>query len=100
MRDGYTYTTISASTGDPARIAVAFYLDAAARMHVYGRGGDRPQFGIAHGDVEVLFLVPHNQVGQADVELARELADKAASYAAEVSRLHAEGEARAANSAA
>jgi hypothetical protein len=57
-------------------------------------------FGVTHGDVEVLFALPSDQVSETDVRLASDLADKAATYAAEVARVYAEREARAANSAA
>ncbi|MGH3155502.1 MAG: hypothetical protein ACRDNF_02830 [Streptosporangiaceae bacterium] len=100
MSGGYTYTTITGGPEEPVRIGVSFYLDDAAHIRNYGQGGDRPMFGIQHGDVEVLFIPPHGQFSEDDVRLARELAAKAAIYAAEVARLHAECEARAANSAA
>ncbi|MGH3155401.1 MAG: hypothetical protein ACRDNF_02320 [Streptosporangiaceae bacterium] len=100
MSGGYTYTTITGGPEEPVRIGVSFYLDDAARIRNYGVGEDRAQFGIAHGDVEVTFAVPHGQVSEDDARVGRELADKAAIYAAEVERLHAEHEARVANSAA
>ena len=100
MSGGYTYTTIVGGPEEPVRIGVSFYLDDAACIRVYSLGSDRPMLGVEHGHVEVLFAIPNGQVTDTDVRRARELADKAASYAAEVKRLHAEREARAANSAA
>jgi hypothetical protein len=97
---GYTYTTIVAGPDEPVRIEVSFYLDDAARIRNYDTGRDRPQFGIQHGDVEVTFAIGHGRVSEDDARLARELADKAAIYAAEVERLRAECVARAANPAA
>jgi hypothetical protein len=100
MTGGYTYTTITGGLEEPMRIGVSFYLDSAAYIRNYGVGSERAQFGISHGDVEVTFAVPHGQASEEDARLARELADKAAIYAAEVERLHAVYEARAADPAA
>lgn len=100
MKGGYTYTTIVGGPEEPVRIGVTFHLDEAARIRNYSLGSDRPMFGVTHGDVEVLFALPHDQVTETDVRLACELADKAATYAAEVARVHADHEARTANPAA
>jgi hypothetical protein len=64
---GYTFTTLTGGPEEPMRIGVSFYpLDDAARIRVYSLGSDRPQLGIMHGDVEVLFLIPHGHVSEQD----------------------------------
>jgi hypothetical protein len=97
---GYTYTTIQAGPGEPVRIGVLCYLDDAASIRVCGQGDDRPHLWIAHGDVSVSILPTLGQVTEADARIARDLADKAAAYAAEVERLRTEHEAKAENTAA
>ncbi len=92
MSAGYTYTTISAGPGEPVRVGVSFYLDE--------RGVDRGACGRAltgrtwpsrHGDVSVGHRARRLARSAAeDARIARELADQAAAYAAEVERLHAE----------
>jgi hypothetical protein len=93
---GYTYTTIQAGPDEPVRIGVLCYLDDAASIRVCGQDNDRPQLWIAHGDVSVTILPTLGQVTAADARIARDLADKAAAYAAEVERLRAEHDAKAA----
>ena len=61
MSDGYTYTTISTRPGEPTRIAVSFYLDAAAWIVVPGAGTDRPHLSISHGDVSVTDRPAHRR---------------------------------------
>ena len=97
---GYTFTTITGGPEEPTRIEGSFYLDDAARIRLYGLDDDRPQLGIAHGHVEVTFHPGGGRVTEDDARLARELADKAATYAAEVERLRAEHDARAATGSA
>jgi hypothetical protein len=93
---GYTYTTIRSQPDDRIRIDVLVYPDDAVRIRVCGLDEDKPQFWIAYGDVDVTFLPTSGQITETDARIARELPDKAAIYAAEVERLHAEHEARAA----
>jgi hypothetical protein len=94
---GRTYTTLSADLGEPVRVGVSFYLDGRAWFSVPGAGTDSPHLHVSHGDVSVGFgpCVP-GQVTAEDARIARELADKAAEYAAEIERLHAASPAYAA----
>jgi hypothetical protein len=89
MSEGRTYTTLSADYGEPVRVGVSFYLDGRAWFSVPGAGTDNPHLHVSHGDVSVGFspCVP-GQVTAEDARIARELASKAAEYAAEIERLH------------
>ncbi|HEY3732353.1 MAG TPA: hypothetical protein VGL63_00375 [Streptosporangiaceae bacterium] len=100
MSGGYTFTTITAGAEEAARIEVSFYLDDAARIRIYGTDCDRPQFCITHGEVSVAFLTTKTRVTEDDARIARQLADQAVAFAAEVERLRAEHDARAENTAA
>jgi hypothetical protein len=87
MSDGYTYTVISAHPGEPTRIEVSFYLDDRAWISVPGAGGSRPHLHVVHEHVSVSIGPRTETVTAGDVALARQLADQAARYAAEVERL-------------
>jgi hypothetical protein len=88
--EGYTFTTLSADLGKPVRVGVAFHLDGRAWVAVPGAGTDRPHLHISHGDVVVRFCpCDPAAVTAEDARIARELAAKAAEYAAEIERLHA-----------
>ena len=100
MSAGYTYTTITSGPDEPVRIGVSFHLDDAAWIRVCGLDDDRPQLSIMHGEVGVDFLPTPGRVTEADARIARDLADKAAVYAADVERLRAEQDARAESDAA
>ena len=90
MREGYSYTSISAHPGQPVRIDVSFYLDDRAWIDVPGVGNHRPHLVIAHGDVSATVApVDPAAVTNLDARQARLLADQAAVYAAEVERLAA-----------
>jgi hypothetical protein len=97
---GYSYTTISSGADEPARIHVSFHLDDEAWIRACGQESGKPQLSIHQGDTGAIFAPVPGQITQTDARLARELADQAAIYAAEVERLHAEHEAKAANTAA
>ena len=87
MRAGYAYTSISAGPGEPARIGVSFYLDHRALIGAYGRGTGSPHLGVSLGEVSVSISPVPGRASAEDARMARELADKAAVYAAEVERL-------------
>ena len=89
MSAGYTYTTISADPGEPARVGVSFYLDGRAWITVAGLDTDRPHLGVSLGEVSVRIGPASDAVTADDARIARCLADQAAIYAAEVERLHA-----------
>ena len=95
--EGYSYTTLSARRGQAVRVGVSFYLDGRAWIAVPGAGTDKPHLHISHGDVSAGFSpCDPGQVTAEDARIARELADKAAEYAAEIERLHAASPAYAA----
>jgi hypothetical protein len=86
MSDGsYTYTTISAHPGEPTRIGVFFYLDEHARISAYTEA-ERPFLSVSHGDVSVSISPRAAGLTARDAEIARQFADQAAKYAAEVER--------------
>ncbi len=87
MSAGYTYTTISADPGEPARVGVSFYLDGRAWINVNGLDTNRPHLAISLGEVSVRIAPAPGRATAEDARIARELADKAAMYAAEVERL-------------
>jgi hypothetical protein len=92
MSEGYTYTTLSAHPGEPVKVAVSFYLDQHAWIAACGTGTGRPHLSVSHGDVSVSIAPARTgQVTGQDARLAREVADQAATYAAEVERLAAAG---------
>lgn len=93
MSGGYTYTSISARPGEPPRVGVSFYLDEDAWIAVAGAGTDRPHLHIAHGDVSVAISTRTEMVTADDAKIARNVADQAATYAAEIERLAAANEA-------
>jgi hypothetical protein len=90
MNEGYTYTTISAHPGEPVQVHVAFYLNQHAWLEICGTG--KPHLAISQGDVSVS-IAPAcpDQVTEQDAQLARKLADQAATYAAAIERLAAAG---------
>jgi hypothetical protein len=89
MSGGYTYTSISAEPGEATRIGVSFYLDADAWIVVAGAGSDRPHLAISHGDVSVAIAPRTEEITAEDAKIARNLADQADTYAAEIERLAA-----------
>jgi hypothetical protein len=92
MSDGYSYTTISAHPGEPVKVAVSFYLDHRARIDTYAGGRTAPHLTVQLADVSVSIGPAHpGQVSTEDAQLARRLADEAATYAAEIERLAAHG---------
>jgi hypothetical protein len=95
--EGYSYTTLSARRGQPVRVGVSFYLDGRAWIAVPGAGTDQPHLHISQGSAQADFgPCSPGQVTAEDARIARELADKAAEYAAEIERLHAASPAYAA----
>jgi hypothetical protein len=89
MNGGYTSTSISAGPGEPTRIGVSFYLAADAWIIVAGAGTDQPHLAISHGDVSVAIAPRTDEITAEDAKIARNLADQAATYAAEIERLTA-----------
>ena len=89
MSAGYAYTTISLDPGAPGRIGVSFYLDSRARITVYGQDDGRPQVRVSLGEVSVRICPAPGQAGAEDARIARDLAAKAADYAADVEQLAA-----------
>ena len=63
-------------------------------IDTYGRGTGSPHLGISHGEVSVSISPVPGRASAEDARIARELADKAAVYAAEVERLCAGNAAR------
>lgn len=88
MSEGYSYATITASKDEPTRVSVSFYLDDAAWLAVCtDPQTGRAHLSIAYGDVSVAICPLPGEVTARDARIARELADKAGAYAAEVERL-------------
>jgi hypothetical protein len=87
--EGYSYTTLSGRLGEPVRVAVSFYLDGRAWIAVPGAGTDELHLHLSYGDVSVSIGPTPGRVTAEDARIARELAGKAAEYAAEIERLHA-----------
>lgn len=83
---GYTYTTLSAQPGEPVRVGVSFYLDAHAWIAACGLRDGSLHLSIKHGDVSVSIAPRPGQPTAEDARIARELAEQAAAYAAEVER--------------
>ena len=88
MSEGYTYTMIKSQPDDRIRIDVTICADETARIRICGLDEGKPQLWIAHGDVDVTFMPTLGPVTSTDVQIARDLASKAALYATEVERLH------------
>ena len=89
MSGGYSYITLSGGQDEPVRASVSFHLDSQAWIAVPGAGTAGPHLHIAHGDVSVSFLpCARSTITAEDARIARELAAKAAAYAAEIERLH------------
>jgi hypothetical protein len=88
---------MSVQPGEPTRVRVSFYLDGRSWIAVPGAGTDAPHLHISHSDVSASFG-PRDPatVTAEDARIARELADKATEYAAEIERLHAASPAYAA----
>jgi hypothetical protein len=92
--EGSTYTTISARPGEAPQIGVSFHLDRGAWIAVCGVEAGRPHLSILHGDVSVRITpCSPDAVTADDAPTARLLADQAATYAAELERLCAGGDA-------
>jgi hypothetical protein len=90
MSDGYTYTTLNARRGEPARIDLSFHLDGSAWLSVPGDDTDKPHLLISHGDVSArISPADPDHVTEQDARIARQLADQAAAYAAAIERLAA-----------
>jgi hypothetical protein len=97
MSEGYTHTTLSAHPGEPVRVQVSFYLDYHAWIAACGSENGRPHLAVSHGDVAVSIAPARcGEVTAEDARIARELADEAAKYAAEVERLAAASDSSAA----
>ena len=95
MSAGYSYTTIVSGVDESPRIEVAFYLDDAAEVRVYGLGRDQVHLAVRYGQVSVNFCPTMGRITEADTRVARELASQAAIYAADLERLKAEQDAKA-----
>ena len=93
MSAGFSFTSIVSGVDEPTRIEVSFFLDDAAWIGVCGREDDRPQLSIRNGQVSADFAPTPGRITEADARPARELADQAAIYAADVERLKAEQDA-------
>jgi hypothetical protein len=89
MSEGYTYTTISTDPGEPGRIGVSFYLDSRARITVYGQESGQPHLSFSLGEVSVTVSPAPGPATAEDARIARELASKAADYAAAVEQIAA-----------
>lgn len=87
MRDGYAYTTISAHKDEPTAISVSFYLDDDSRIAVCGGEGARPLLVVSYGNVSVTIAPVPGEVTERDVRVARILAERVASYTAQVEQL-------------
>ena len=74
-----------ARRADP--ITVSFHLDAAAWLVVPGAGTDQPYLKMSHGDVSVRIGPRTDEVTSEDATIARNLANQAVTYAAEIERL-------------
>ena len=89
MSGGYSYITLSGGKDEPIRSSVSFHLDGHVRISVPGAGTDLPHLHITYGDVSASFLpCTRGLITAEDARIARELAAKAAAYAAEIERLH------------
>ena len=89
MNGGYSYITLSGGKDEPVRSSVSFHLDSQVWIAVPGAGTARPHLHISYGDVSVSFLpCAPSAVTAEDARIARDLAAKAATYAAEIERLH------------
>jgi hypothetical protein len=86
---GYAYTTISADPGEAARVGVSFYLDHRAWIDAHGLGTDRPHLAVSLGEVSVSIAPVPGRASAEDARIARNLASKAAEYAAAVEQLAA-----------
>jgi hypothetical protein len=89
MSEGYAYTTISADPGEPSRIGVSFYLDSRAWITLSGQENGRPHLSVALGEVSAGISPAPGPATAEDARIARELASKAAEYAAAVEQLAA-----------
>jgi hypothetical protein len=89
VRSGYSYVTLAAGRDEPVRIAVSFHLDRRAWIEVINPGTGEPHLHVELGDVSANFSPrAPGTVTAEDARVARELAEKAAVYAAEIERLH------------
>jgi hypothetical protein len=90
MSEGSSHTTVSVHPGQPVRVGVCFFLDGRAWIAVPGAGTEEPHLHLSHGEVSVSICpCAPGRVTAEDARIARELAVKAAEYAAEIERLHA-----------
>jgi hypothetical protein len=87
---GYDYTTLTGGRDEPVQVRVSFYLDDPAWIRfITGESG--PHLVVSQGEVSAVFgPASAARVTGEDVRLARELADRAAEYAAEIERLASE----------
>ena len=70
------------------RVRVSIYLDSAAWVCVPGPREPAAPL-VEHGDVSVSFSPPPGDISAEDARIARQLADRAAEYAADIERLSA-----------
>jgi hypothetical protein len=92
MSEGYAYTTLTAHPGEPTQVGVALYLGQSAWIVACGTGKAKPHLAVRLGDVAVsISPACPGQVTAQDAQIARRLADQAATYAAEIERLAAAG---------
>jgi hypothetical protein len=91
VSDGYTYTTLSAHRDEPVRVGVSFYLDDRAWIRFIAGDSAAPHLTISQADVSAqIGPASATRITGQDARLARELADRAAEYAAAIERLAAE----------
>jgi hypothetical protein len=89
MSAGYAYTTISIDPGEPGRIGVSFYLDSRTWITFCGQENGRPQLVVSLGQVSASICPAEGPASAEDARIARDLAAKAAEYAAAVEQLAA-----------
>ncbi len=89
MSTGYAYTTISTDPGEPARVAVSFYLDHRAWMRACGLDTGSPHLAVSLGEISASIAPVPGRASAEDARIARELASAAAGYAAAVEQLAA-----------
>ncbi|GAA0222446.1 hypothetical protein GCM10009527_018460 [Actinomadura nitritigenes] len=85
----YSYTTVTVEPDGSARITVHMHPDDSLSV-LCGSGRDRAQISFTHAGADVIITpTDPNSPTAGDVQVARQLAESFATYAAEVERLHA-----------
>jgi hypothetical protein len=86
-----TQFTVYMEPGKRRDVQVSVHPDGSAHAYCSAYADQAPILSVSHADISVTVTSPERSaVGEADLSFARDLAEAANTYLAEITRLHAE----------